>query len=80
MRNKGSWKVRAWLTYFLVVLLGTILFGLQIESRFWMMLFFFGILAFSLLLIGLAADIGIVVDLLLLTILAFLGYKEYFGL
>jgi hypothetical protein len=68
------------LTYFLVVLIGTILFGLQIESRMWMLLFFFGVLAFSLLVIGLAADIGIVVDVFLLTILAFFGYKAYLGL
>ena len=59
----------------MIVILGTILFGLQIESSMWRWLFFFGVIAVAVMLIALAADIGLILDLILLTILAVLGFK-----
>ena len=64
----------------MIVILGTILFGLQIESSMWRWLFFFGVIAVAVMLIALAADIGLILDLILLTILAVLGFKTWLGL
>lgn len=74
--RKGKRRVRIWKTYFLVVIIGTILFGLSIENTLIMLAFFVLLVMVSVLLIAIAADVGVVIDLFAFTILAFFGWRE----
>jgi hypothetical protein len=69
--------VRIWITYFLIVIIGSILFGLTIESTILMLAFFVLLVMVSILLIAIAADAGLVIDLILLSILAFFGWRQF---
>jgi len=54
-----------------------VLFGLAIESTMLMLAFFVLLVMVSILLIAIAADAGLVIDLILLSILAFFGWRQF---